>query len=112
MKESRKHQRIPFLGPLRISWIDPTGEPRFAIAKCIDVSEAGLRIEVAANIPLRTALTLNVERLQLSGPASVKHVERRGAKFLLGLELSQALQQKALAALREPWAMRTDNHIA
>jgi hypothetical protein len=76
------------------------------MAKCIDVSEAGLRIEVAANVPLRTALTLNVERLKLSGPAIVKHVERRGAKFILGLQLSQALQEKALSALRAPWALR------
>jgi hypothetical protein len=112
MKDARRHGRIPYLGPLRISWIEPSGEPRFAMAKCIDVSEAGLRIELSVGIPLRTPITLNAERIKMSGPASIKHVARRGAKYILGLELSQALQKQAAAALREPWALRSPSPVA
>lgn len=108
MKESRRHSRIPFLGPLRLGWCDLSGEPRYAIAKCLDVSESGLRVEVPVSIPQRTSVSLNAERIKLSGSATVRHVVRHGAKYIVGLELSQKLQEKTAAALREPWALRTE----
>src|SRR5258708_2433830 len=106
MKEGRRHHRIPYAGPIRVSWPDASGNPCFAIGKCIEVSESGLRIEVSANIPARTILQMNAERIKFSGSATVRHVERRGAKYILGLELSQAMTEKAVASLREPWALR------
>ncbi len=108
MKDGRRHQRIPYAGPVRISWIGPTGDPAYTIGKCIEVSESGMRVEVPVQIPVRTSLLLNAERIKLSGPATVRHCDRRGAKYALGLELSQTMTDKAMAALREPWALRAD----
>ena len=82
------------------------------MAKCLDISESGLRIEVSVNVPPRTAILINAERIKLSGPASVKHVVRHGAKYILGVELSQALHDKAVAALREPWGLRAETRLA
>lgn len=106
MKDGRRHQRIPYAGPIRLSWTDNTGAPKFATGKCIEVSEAGIRIEVPVNISNRTVVQLNAEKIKFAGSSSVRHVERHGTKYILGLELSQSMTQKAIAALREPWALR------
>lgn len=106
MKEVRKHTRIPYTGPIRLSWLDASGNAAFTTAKCIEISEAGMRVEVPVNIPARTILQLNADTIKLAGASTVRHSVRQGAKYSLGLELSQAMTDKAIAALREPWAFR------
>jgi hypothetical protein len=110
-KDVRRHRRIPFIGMVRLAWEDAQGQTRHAQGQCIDVSEGGIRVEVHTAVPSHTHVMLNAERIQLSGGASVKHVARYGSKYLLGLELSQALREKTLAAIREPWAMRTPTDV-
>jgi hypothetical protein len=97
---------MPYLGPIRVSWDETSGSPRYTTGKCIELSESGIRVEVPVNIPVRTSLTLNAERIKLAGSASVRHVTRNGAKYILGLELSQSMTQKVAASIREPWALR------
>src|SRR5262245_6635688 len=95
-RDIRRHHRIVHNGPVRLSWQD-RGEAKFARGKCLDVSEDGLRIETSESIPVRTAVSLSAERLHLSGSATVKHVIRRGVKYILGLELNQAMRSQTLA---------------
>lgn len=92
----RRHHRIPYLGPVRISWEGARGERKYAQVKSCDVSEGGLRVEVPEAIPTRTTVWLRADRIQFSGSATVKHVTRVGAKYILGLELSQAIRGEAL----------------
>lgn len=75
-------------------------------AKCIDVSESGMRIESPVPIPAGTRIQLNAERISLSGAAIIRHATRYGAKYMLGVELAQIAGGKTAAALREPWALR------
>jgi len=65
---------------------------RYANASCLEISASGLRItvEVFEPIPVRSRVALRVDRIKLAGSATVRHVVRRGAKYLVGLELSQA----------------------
>lgn len=107
-KDARRHRRLPYSGTVRVSWEDGARGPRFAMGKCIDVSESGLRIELPVAIPLRTPVVVGADRLHVSGSASVKHVVRFGAKYLVGVEMSSGLSPKALDSLREPWALRSD----
>jgi hypothetical protein len=104
-KDIRRHHRIPYVGPVRLSWEDQ-GRAKFVMAKCVDISETGLRVEVSEPIPVRTNLQLRAERINLGGSASVKHSVRYGSKYLLGLQLSQLLQDKTLTLVREPWSLR------
>lgn len=99
-KDVRRHHRVPYLGPVRISWQETDGNAQFANARCLEMSEGGLLIEVPAPIPVQTDLMLRAERLHLAGAATVKHTRRRGSRFLVGLELSQPLRE-ALEARRE-----------
>jgi hypothetical protein len=97
-KNIRRHRRIPYTGPIRVSW-DERGEPRFAMGKCVDISEDGLRIEVPKPVPRGASIHLAAERIKLAGAATVKHSARRGAMYLLGLELSRAVLQRTIAGL-------------
>ena len=66
--------------------------------KCLDISEEGIRVEVPESIPARTNVMLRAEQLNLTGSAIVKHIERQGLSYFLGLELSQALLARTLDA--------------
>ena len=96
----RRHERLPYLGPVFISWEDKHGLPKYAQARCRDVSEGGLRIEVPEPIPVHSRISLRADRIDLHGSATVKHIARYGSKYILGLNLSQALRDKALAVIR------------
>lgn len=97
-KNRRRHRRIPCINPVRISW-EEQGQPRFAITKCIDISQNGLRMESPYPVRPGTALLLAAERIKLRGSATVKNVVRNGSKYLLGLELTQAILNETLAAI-------------
>src|SRR5690349_13105009 len=111
MKNTRRHQRIPYAGPIRVSWTDASGEPKFAFGKCIEVSESGLRVEVPVSIPERATVQLNAERIKFAGSSTVKRVEQRGTRYVLGLELSASMTEKAIAVLREPWELRKETPV-
>ena len=98
--EIRRHSRIPYSGRVRFSWEDSQGRPRFATGKCLDISDEGLRLEVIEAIPQRTIVSLQAEQVRFGGSAVVKHVARRGSKYAVGLELTQALLDKTLSAIR------------
>jgi len=95
-KEHRQHQRSPYCGPIRISWENEEGLVRYAHAKCLDVSEDGLRIEVAESIPVRTRLLFRADQINFSGSATVRSVAWRGCKYILGLNLSQPITRASI----------------
>lgn len=82
----RRHRRISCTGSIRISWQDASGQTKFAIAKCREISEAGLRLEVPEPIPVRNYVNLKSEHLAFATTASVRHCSRCGGKFIIGLE--------------------------
>jgi hypothetical protein len=97
----RRHRRLAFSGYIDISWTDPRGQVKYARTKCLDVSEMGVRVEAPEPIPERTSVSLRAERLSVSGGATVRHVVRLGAKFILGLELTASIAEKALSGVEE-----------
>ena len=91
----RRHRRILYTGPVRLSWQGAAG-PCYATAKCMDVSASGMRFECSEPIPVRSMVSLRAERLNVSGSATVRHLARRGAKYRVGLELTEAVPEKVL----------------
>ncbi len=98
----RRHRRIPYTGPVRISWQGQESTPRYVRGRCLDVSESGMRVEAPEPIPVRTLVLLSAERIKLSGSATVRHVTRQGAKYVLGLELNVAMLQQTLTLASQP----------
>jgi hypothetical protein len=97
-KDKRRDARLASGDPVRLAWEDAATGPTFVIGKCVDVSAAGLKIEVQVAVPVRARIMVRVESLGLSGSAVVKHSLRRGAKYVIGVELSSG----RLAKIREP----------
>jgi hypothetical protein len=97
-KNTRRHRRISYVGPIRISW-EEHGLPSFAIARCIDLSEEGMRIEVARPVRPGTRVQIGAEHIKFAGAASVRRVERRGAKYVLGVQLVQAMLADRIAEI-------------
>lgn len=100
-KNSRKHERVPYEGPIRISWQDERGLSRYAKVKCLDISREGLRVETVDPIPVRSTLLLRADQISLGGSATVKHTAWRKCKYVLGLNLSQPLEN-SVANLTDP----------
>lgn len=99
IKNHRRHRRIPYLGPIRFCWEEAEGTPQFGVGRCIDLSDEGLRVETAQAARPGSRLQLRAERINLSGAAIVKRVERMGGKYLMGLQLTQPSLAKTLAEL-------------
>jgi PilZ domain len=97
-KDIRRVRRIAYVGPIRISWEDQ-GQPRFALARCIDISETGVRIEAPQPVRIGATIQLAAERINLAGSATVKSVVRNGSKYLLGVQLNRAMPAQAFAAM-------------
>jgi len=97
-KESRRNNRFPCAGPVRLSW-DERGQPQYALGKCIDISKAGLRVELQESIPVRTRVAFRMEAINESGSGTVRHVTRRNMKVILGLALSHPLTKQILESL-------------
>lgn len=88
-----------------ISW-DDGREIRYARGRCIDVAEGGIRVELPVAVPAMTPISLNAERIRISGSGRVRHTVRSGAKYLIGVELTQTLPASALAVLQDPQNLR------
>ena len=99
-KNKRRHRRIPYGAPIRISW-EEEFLPSFAIARCIDLSQEGMRIEVSQPIRPGTRIQIAAENFKFTGSASVRRVDRRGAKYLLGLQLTQAMRPDKIAEIED-----------
>jgi hypothetical protein len=97
-KGIRRQKRIAYVGPIRISWEDQ-GQPRFALAKCLDISEAGVRIEAPQPVRIGSTIQLAAERIKLAGSATVKNVVRNGSKYLLGVQLNRAMLGQAITEI-------------
>ena len=62
--------------------------------RVVDVSEAGIRVEVPEPLDKQTYLTLQAASLGLHGSASVRTCARKGTKYVAGLEFSAGLKWK------------------
>jgi hypothetical protein len=100
-KDIRRQRRIAYVGPIRISWEDQ-GQPRFALARCIDISETGVRIEAPQPVRIGATIQLAAERIHLAGSATVKNVVRNGSKYLLGVQLNRGMPGQTIAEIENP----------
>jgi len=98
-KDMRQDPRLTSGDAVRLAWEDLSTGPRFVSGKCVDVSAAGLKVEVLVPIPVRTNLMVRAEALGLSGSGVVKHSLRRGTKYVIGVQLSERRLTKSRDAV-------------
>jgi hypothetical protein len=70
------------------------GGDKYINGKTLDISTSGMRVEVSDPIDRQTYVTLQCAALGLHGSASVRTCNRKGMKFVIGLEFSGGLKWK------------------
>jgi len=100
----RRGVRLRFQTAFRIFWNEDVSQPKYVKAFCREISEHGLSLETSDPIPVDTRVSLRADSGVLFGDARVKHVTKRGAKYILGVELSSCLMDEAFALVREAYS--------
>ncbi|HTR38100.1 MAG TPA: PilZ domain-containing protein [Bryobacteraceae bacterium] len=90
----RRHSRTPRSGPVQLSWRDRNGNAQVSRGRLVDISEAGMRVEVPEPLEKLIYLTVRADELGIHGTASVRSCTRKGLKYVVGLEFSAGLQYK------------------
>ncbi len=75
-----------------MSWQDRSGQPKYSLARTIDVSKDGIAVELAEPVEIRSFVQLQCENLKLTGPAAVRNCDRRYGKYRVGLEFTGGLK--------------------
>lgn len=80
------YQQVPSDKPLRLAWLDESGQMRFVVGRCIDITRNRIHVEVREQIPLRTRVMLRADGSNIAGASFVKYVTPYEAKFIVVLE--------------------------
>ncbi len=84
-----------------MTWADAGGATKYVRGRSLDLSASGMRIEVAAAIPLRTYVSVSAQKISLTTTASVRHCVHYRGKYLIGLEFSCPMKELAERLAKE-----------
>jgi hypothetical protein len=93
-KGTRRHERTEHAETVQVVWKDRDGADRFTNARTLNISEVGMRLEVPEPLAERSYVTLRCDKLKLNGRASVRTCQRKGNRYLVGLEFSVGMKWK------------------
>ncbi len=96
-KQLRPGQRSPALMFVRVIWQDKMGRDKYAMVRSVDISAAGIRLEMPEPVEARSIVTLQSQQLGLQGSGSVRYCTRAGGgKYVIGVEFVGGLRYKPL----------------
>lgn len=87
----RRHERIPHGTRVHIVWKNEQGKEEYTSGRTVDVSEAGMRVELSLPVKVGTYVNFRAENFSLHGSASVRSCVRKGIHHVIGLEFSGGL---------------------
>lgn len=91
---TRRHDRTEHAEIVQVMWKDRDGGDKFANARTLNISPVGMCIEVPEPLQERSYVTLRCDKLKLNGRASVRSCQRKGTRYLIGLEFSIGMKWK------------------
>ncbi len=90
----RRQDRTELVVPVQVMWTDRQGQERFTTGQSLDICEWGMRLQILDPLPERIYVRLRADRIKLNGSASVRSCQKKGTKYLVGLEFSGGLAWK------------------
>ncbi len=90
----RRHGRTARTDRVELTWKDQQGHPHTARGLVVDVSEAGMRVEIPSPLEKQSYVSVRSDTLGIHGTASVRNCSRKGLKYVAGLEFSGGLSWK------------------
>jgi len=89
---ARRHDRTEHAEIVQVMWKDRDGGDKFTNALTLNISEVGMRIEVPEPLQERSYVILRCDKLKLNGRASVRTCQRKGPRYVVGLEFSVGMK--------------------
>ena len=99
--QARKQERRKIDCEVAVSWQDRQGT-RFVRGRGVDLSESGARIETDEPLSVGARVFLRMPDYGVGGTACVRHCARRGAKYIIGLELGGEQVESRSAGGEDP----------
>jgi len=96
-KDLRRSRRYAVEGEtMRVSWLGLNGELKVVHqARVLNISEEGMAFELPEPAQLVTRVKLQSEKHKLLGEGTVRHCQRVGSKYVVGVEFSDGLRWRA-----------------
>lgn len=82
--------------PVTLSWVDTNGAYFHAAARCLDISERGLRVELRQPIKSGSYVSIKWDKYKLNASATVRNTASKGSRYQIGLEFSSAWKWKEI----------------
>jgi hypothetical protein len=96
-KDLRRSRRYAVNGDtLRVSWLGLNGQLKVVQqARVLNVSEEGMAFELPEPAQLVTRVKLHSDKHKLLGEGAVRHCQRMGSKYVVGIEFADGLRWRA-----------------
>ena len=98
----RRQPRELFDARIRVSWTDEHGDISYAIGRCIDIAQTGVRVESRDPIPPRTMVNFQIESPFFGGSSVVRWCNRSRVRYQMGLAFSGVKWAKATKGSPQP----------
>lgn len=89
--QSRRHDRHQLPGKVRLYWRTAEGQSFYLPAKCLDISQSGVRLELERPIVAGTLVQLESPAFKVAGVAIVRRCEQVRLRYVLAIEFAGGL---------------------
>jgi len=99
METERRHEiRSQSRAIFSLSWKDAAGITRSAEAQALNTSHSGLAFRCPVELPLQTVVYVEAQEAFTPGYSLVRHCNRQGDSYTVGVELDEIAKQASLDA--------------
>jgi hypothetical protein len=93
--EARRHRRYAVdAGILQVSWLDIKGKMRVTRTRALNICEEGIALQLPEPV-MPLLVRFKSERFNVTGVGEVKHCERVGGAYIVGLQFTDGLRWRS-----------------
>src|SRR5438046_9940380 len=95
-RDLRHHRRYAVNSDtLQVFWLGTEGTMKMARTRALNISEGGMVIELPEPAALSSRVRFESRKYMINGSGAVRHCQRVGAKYIVGLEFGERLHWQA-----------------
>jgi hypothetical protein len=93
--ERRNEPRVRRNDEVIVEWSDASYDAHSVSARCIDLSDTGMRLKLDAPVPAGQYVQFSVPTGEFRGSGTVRFVRPEGGRFVAGLKFSWQMKTNA-----------------
>jgi hypothetical protein len=90
--ELRRYHREFVAGKVRVNWMDSHGRSFGQLARCLDISRRGLKLEVDSRVDPGTLVNVESKDFKIAGIAEIRYCRPKGLKYVIGIQYQGGLE--------------------